>query len=168
MTSTPTPTPSTAAAVSGQSTLQQPPNKGSPAEPKTSKQAQATQQSPPGESTPGRQPLGTKISKTPVPIPRLPGFVPASTTREQAASPQKQVPAQEQSTGQWTASSAQDDKVTPTNINPGTATQVVSGEQVVSFQPQDFPDVPGSESMKFMDSLLTNIRTIAYRDEKKS
>jgi hypothetical protein len=30
---------------------------------------------------------------------------------------------------------------------------------------QEFPDVPGRESMKFMERLLVNIRTIAHRDE---
>jgi hypothetical protein len=30
---------------------------------------------------------------------------------------------------------------------------------------QEFSDVPGKESMKFMERILTNIRTIAHRDE---
>ncbi|RGP72040.1 DNA damage-responsive transcriptional repressor rph1 [Fusarium sporotrichioides] len=177
-----TSTPNTAAATAGQPALQQPSNKGSPVEPKPARKVQATQQPPSEVHTPGRQPLGAKISKTPVPIPRLPGFMPVSTSREQAALTQKHVPNQEQSncrlpsyqgspvtpvaTQEQTASSVRDGKLVLTNTNQENAPQTVLAEQAIPWDQQDFPDVPGSESMKFMDSLLENIRTIARRDEK--
>jgi hypothetical protein len=177
-----TSTPNTAAATAGQPALQQPSNKGSPVEPKPARKVQATQQPPLEVHTPGRQPLGAKISKTPVPIPRLPGFMPVSTSREQAALTQKHVPNQEQSncrlpsyqgspvtpvaTQEQTASSVRDGKLVLTNTNQENAPQTVLEEQAIPWDQQDFPDVPGSESMKFMDSLLENIRTIARRDEK--
>ncbi|KAG8675684.1 hypothetical protein FPOAC2_01754 [Fusarium poae] len=176
-----TSTPNTMAAA-GQLALQQPSNKGSPVEPKPVRKVQATQQSPSGASTPGKQPLGAKISETPVPIPRLPGFVPVSTSREQAASPQTHVLNHNQSsrllpshqgspvtpvaTKEQMTPSVRDGKLALTNVNPGNAPQTVLAEQANLFQPHDFPDVPGSGSMKFMDSLLENIRTIARRDEK--
>lgn len=178
---TPTSTSNTAAATAGQSALQQPLNKGSPVELKSARKVQGTQQSPPVTHNPGRQPLGAKISKTPIPVPRLPGFIPASTSREQAAPPQKHVPEQDRSsqrlsvhqggpvtpvaTQEQMASSARDGKLALTNTKPGNMPQTVSAEQAIPFQPHDFPDVPGSESMKFLDNILKNVRALARRDE---
>ncbi|KAI6764765.1 hypothetical protein HG531_012652 [Fusarium graminearum] len=178
---TPTSTSNTVAATAGQSALQQPLNKGSPVEPKSARKVQGTQHSPSVTHNPGRQPLGAKISKTPIPVPRLPGFMPASTSREQAAPPQKRVPEQDRSsqrlpvhqggpvtpvaTQEQMASSARDGKLALTNTKPGNMSQTVSAEQAIPFQPHDFPDVPGSESMKFLDNILKNVRTLARRDE---
>lgn len=171
-------TPNTPTTVNSQSPLQQSASKSSPVEPKSVRKAQATKPLPSSEHTPVRQPLGAGISNTPVPIPRLPGVPPTPPSREHAALPQRQVPNQGQliervlpsgsgdsmlpvTTQQQSASSAQDGKLPFTDTNPGNA----STTHVVPFQPQDFPDVPGSESMEFMDSLLANIRTIAHRDD---
>ncbi|RGP64111.1 DNA damage-responsive transcriptional repressor rph1 [Fusarium longipes] len=177
-----TSTPNTTAATAGQPALQPPSNKASLVEPNSARKVQATQKSPSGEHTPCRQPLGAKVSKTPVPVPRLPGSMPTPATRGQAASPQTQVPNQCQppvrlssqlgspvspsATQEQMALSVQDGKPTPASANPGITPQVESAKQAISPQPQDFPDVPGSESMKFMDGLLANIRTIAHRDDK--
>lgn len=176
-------TPNTPTAVTSQSPLQQSASKSSPVEPKSAKKTQATKPLPSSEHTPVKQPLGAGISNTPVPIPRLPGVPPTPPSREPAALPQRQVPNQGQviervlppgsgdsmlpvATQQQPASSAQDGKLPSTDTNPDNVSQAALTTHAVPFLPQDFPDVPGSESMEFMASLLANIRTIAHRDDK--
>ncbi|KAF4988896.1 hypothetical protein FGRMN_9477 [Fusarium graminum] len=174
------PTPSSPAIR--QPVVQQPENEDPPVAPKSEKSLQGAQRSPTGESPANRQPPGAKVSNTPVPIPRVPGLVPQPAARPQYHTPPQftavpqGLPAESSSRvggtvpipkagRRQTASASQGSKLTITNqkYTPHTSTT----EKNAPFNKvQDFPDVPGKESMKFMERLLSNIRTIAHNDEK--
>ncbi|KAF4450719.1 hypothetical protein F53441_6162 [Fusarium austroafricanum] len=178
---TPTPNASAsaaAAAAAGKQVQQQSKGKGSPIPPKSAKQTQSDQQSPLGEQTTDRRQLSTKISNTPVPIPRLPGFDQISTPTEHT--PLQRSAAQDKSPGrlpsqmrgpastpanQQTASSLQTNKLTTVNSNLGHANETATPATSTSSGTQEFADVPGGESMKFMERLMVSIRAIAQRDE---
>ncbi|KAF5672448.1 dna damage-responsive transcriptional repressor rph1 [Fusarium heterosporum] len=175
-------TPTTSSPAIQQPAVQQPKNEGSPVAPKSVKSLQGVQRSPTGESPANRQPPGARVSNTPVPIPRVPGLVPQPVARPQHHTPPQftavpqglpaesslrvggSVPTSKAARRQ-TVSASQGSKLTITNqeCTPHTT----SPEKNAPFNKvQDFPDVPGKESMKFMERLLSNIRTIAHNNEK--
>ncbi|KAF5027776.1 hypothetical protein F66182_107 [Fusarium sp. NRRL 66182] len=155
---------------------------------------QVAQQPLPSEAPAGKQLASAKISQTPVPIPRLPGLSQIMATRELSAAVKGQATAQEQPNGhlpsmagglsftseatqQQDAASAQGDK--PQHSNLGYASQIAGAQQIPSnasnhatasmpkinsYEPQEFPDVPGGESMEFMERLVANICRIAQRN----
>ncbi|KAG5661084.1 hypothetical protein KAF25_002727 [Fusarium avenaceum] len=164
-----------------QPALQQPESKGSPITPKSAKTLQGPQLSASSEHTVNRQPFGAKVSNTPVPIPRLPGLVQKSASRPQQNAqlhspavlqghstefPPSQIggPVLTPEAVRRQASSASQGNGNPT-ANQECASHTVTLAKNAPSGTQEFSDVPGKESMEFMDRLLTNIRTIAHRDE---
>ncbi|KAI6756668.1 hypothetical protein HG530_011266 [Fusarium avenaceum] len=173
-----TPTPNSPAVR--QPALQQPESKGSPITPKSAKTLQGPQLSASSEHTVNRQPFGAKVSNTPVPIPRLPGLVQKSASRPQQNAPlhspavlqghstefppQIGGPVLTPEAARRQASSASQGNGHPT-ANQECASHTAILAKNAPSGTQEFSDVPGKESMEFMDRLLTNIRTIAHRDE---
>ncbi|EXL46314.1 hypothetical protein FOCG_12251 [Fusarium oxysporum f. sp. radicis-lycopersici 26381] len=149
------PTSKTPAPVAaGKPILQQFESKGSPATPKPAKPIRAPQQTLSNGQPLNNQNLGTKVSKTPIPIPRLPGVAQISSQGSASASTQQQG-----------ASPFQDSKLTSTGSNLVHAIDTTALATSTSSGQQEFADVPGGESMEFMDRLMASIRTIARRDE---
>jgi hypothetical protein len=149
------PTSKTPAPVAaGKPILQQSESKGSPATPKPAKPIRAPQQTLSNGQPLNNQNLGTKVSKTPIPIPRLPGVAQISSQGSASASTQQQG-----------ASPFQDSKLTSTGSNLVHAIDTTALATSTSSGQQEFADVPGGESMEFMDRLMASIRTIARRDE---
>ncbi|KAL7761100.1 hypothetical protein ACKLNR_007635 [Fusarium oxysporum f. sp. zingiberi] len=149
------PTSKTPAPVAaGKPILQQSESKGSPALPKPAKPIRAPQQILSNGQPLNNQKLVTKVSKTPIPIPRLPGVAQISSQGSASASTQQQG-----------ASPFQDSKLTPTGSNLVHAIDTTAQATSTSSGQQEFADVPGGESMEFMDRLMASIRTIARRDE---
>ncbi|WKT38522.1 JmjN domain [Fusarium oxysporum f. sp. vasinfectum] len=149
------PTSKTPAPVAaGKPILQQSESKGSPATPKPAKPIRAPQQILSNGQPLNNQKLGTKVSKTPIPIPRLPGVAQISSQGSASASTQQQG-----------TSPFQDSKLTSTGSNLVHAIDTTALATSTSSGQQEFADVPGGESMEFMDRLMASIRTIARRDE---
>lgn len=149
------PTSKTPAPVAaGKPILQQSESKGSPATPKPAEPIRAPQQTLSNGQPLNNQNLGTKVSKTPIPIPRLPGVAQISSQGSASASTQQQG-----------ASPFQDSKLTSTGSNLVHAIDTTALATSTSSGQQEFADVPGGESMEFMDRLMASIRTIARRDE---
>ncbi|KAF4966643.1 hypothetical protein FSARC_5692 [Fusarium sarcochroum] len=141
---------------------QQPENKGSPADAKSTRDMQVAQQSPSREPIADKQPLGTKISKTPVPIPRLPGFPQVPAPREQQSAPSQT--RQSQSTGRLSSqtgglastpggtqlqavAAAQDGKPQhlgpiTANSNPGYEPQTAPAQQASMIANKHHPTAP--------------------------
>lgn len=134
--------------------LQQAESKGSPSTPKAAKPIRASQQTFSNGQPMGNQKLGTKVSKTPIPIPRLPSVAQISSQGSALA------PTQQQG-----ASPSRDSTLTSTGSNLVHATGTTVPATSTSSGQQDFADVPGGESMEFMDRLMASIRTIARRDD---
>lgn len=94
-----------------------------------------------------------KISTTPVPIPRLPGMTP----HQAAAQAMKQTPIpaypfpQAPPNGVPAAHSA--------DIPMPDAAALPQAELAGT---QEFPDVPGSESMEFMEKMMANLRKVSH------
>ncbi|KAK2682422.1 Zinc finger, PHD-type [Fusarium oxysporum f. sp. vasinfectum] len=149
------PTSKTPAPVAaGKPILQQSESKGSPATPKPAKPIRAPQQILSNGQPLNNQKLGIKVSKTPIPIPRLPGVAQISSQGSASASTQQQG-----------TSPFQDSKLTSTGSNLVHAIDTTALATSTSSGQQEFADVPGGESMEFMDRLMASIRTIARRDE---
>lgn len=146
----------------------------------------STQSSPPAGAT-QKSPKGSVTNKqTPVPIPQLPGFpsvasqqhqqatlhqpprtpirtTPGASTRQPArpahtpsstsptsAQAHKQVPAHPMQAAQRTLPEpAQKESNVPPKTGP--------------YEPQGFPDVPGCESMEFVERLMSNLRKVSQR-----
>lgn len=174
-----TPTPSSPAVR--QPALQQPESKSSPIPPKSAKKLQGAQRSPSSEHTVNRQPFGAKVSNTPVPIPRLPGLAqqPASGPQQNAPLHSPAVleghstecpPSQIGGTVQTSEAARRQTSSASHGAGHSTANQERASHAATLAKntpsgTQEFPDVPGRESMKFMERLLVNIRTIAHRDD---
>ncbi|KAF5691767.1 regulator of deoxyribodipyrimidine photo-lyase PHR1 [Fusarium circinatum] len=141
--------------ATGKPILQQAESKVSPSTPKVAKSIRAPQQTLSNGQPMNSQKLGTKVSKTPVPIPRLPGVAQISAQGSASASAPTQ---------QHGASPLQDSKMTSTDSDVVHATDTTAPATGTSSGQQDFADVPGGESMEFMDRLMASIRTIARRD----
>ncbi|KLO98565.1 traf5 protein [Fusarium fujikuroi] len=133
--------------------LQQAESKGSPSTPTAAKPIRASQQTFSNGQPMDNQKLGTKVSKTPIPIPRLPSVAQISS-QGSALAPTQQG-----------ASPSRDSTLTSTDSNLVHATGTTVPATSTSSGQQDFADVPGGESMEFMDRLMASIRTIARRDD---
>ncbi|KAF4953900.1 hypothetical protein FGADI_5692 [Fusarium gaditjirri] len=149
------PTHKTSAPVAaGKPILQEAESKGSPVTPKPANPIRAPQQTLLNGQPLSNQKLGTKVSRTPIPIPRLPGVTQISLQGSASA------PIQQQG-----APPFQDSKLTSTDSNLVHATDTNATATNTSSEHQEFADVPGGKSMEFMDRLMASIRLIARRDE---
>lgn len=50
------------------------------------------------------------------------------------------------------------------HMKPSTTIQPLAGV-LAHYQPQEFPDVPGSESMEFVEKLMENLRKVSQRSD---
>lgn len=153
------PTSKTPAPVTARKPIsQQAESKGSLSTPKAANPIPASQQTLSNGPPMNNQKLGSKVSKTPIPIPRLPGVAQISSQGSAPAS--VSAPTQQQG-----ASPSRDSKLTSTDSNLVHAADTTVPATSTSSEQQDFADVPGGESMEFMDRLMASIRTIARRDD---
>lgn len=150
----------------------------------------STQSAPAAEAT-QKSPKGSAMNKqTPVPIPRLPGIPPVAsqqhagvhqqaisnqssravtTTTAGAATCQSAGPAHIPSSTSPASSQAHKQVPThPAQAAEDTLPAPVQKESNIppktgSFEPQGFPDVPGCESMEFVERLMSNLRKVSQR-----
>ncbi|RSM05768.1 hypothetical protein CEP52_006065 [Fusarium oligoseptatum] len=150
----------------------------------------STQSSPPAGPT-QKSPKGSVTTKqTPVPIPQLPGIPPVASQQHpgvprQAILDQSPRGPRKTPTGASTRQSARLAH-TPTSTSPTSAqahkqapahpvqaaqrtlTESAQKESNVPsktgpYEPQGFPDVPGCESMEFVERLMSNLRKVSQR-----
>ncbi|CAM1510462.1 Fc.00g007970.m01.CDS01 [Cosmosporella sp. VM-42] len=137
--------------------------------------AQSTASTPPvtqalqAVTTPAKPGSLPKISTTPVPIPKLPGMA-QKHLAAQSITPQ---PRQALSSTQMPGIKAE-----PLGLSPPSQMQAAQAQQAVStatsqpstglpagYGPQEFADVPGGESMEFVERLMNNLRKVSQRDD---
>ena len=114
--------------------------------------------------SPGRS-IAAKISTTPIPVPRFPGMTPHQAAARAAAS-QKTTPAglntqqvQEAAQDPVSVTPKDEQTITPTEgdvpMTESPASQVQAAGRTL-----EFADVPGSESMEFMERMMANLRRV--------
>lgn len=120
-----------------------------------------TSKSPSSAGSPARN-GSAKISTTPVPVPKFPVMTPhQAAARAQKASPPMPNTQQGQQASPGLVSAA------PSGVQPipvpapsvPTAGAMVT-DALAAARTQEFPDVPGSESMEFMEKMMANLRRV--------
>lgn len=147
-------------------------------------------QSPPAAGATQKSPKGSVLNKqTPVPIPQLPGIPPMASQQQPGVhqqaildqpsrgSPRTTTRAStRQPTGSVHISSSTNPTSGPTHkqvpahpVQPARTlpVPVPKGSNALSktgtYEPQEFPDVPGCESMEFVERLMSNLRKVSQR-----
>ncbi|KAF7547927.1 hypothetical protein G7Z17_g7384 [Cylindrodendrum hubeiense] len=116
-----------------------------------------TTKSSPTQSIPGDT---IKVSTTPIPVPQLPGMMSQSGSVTQASAQTPAVSNSEQG-------KATDNKTGQLAGTPSEASNQPSAEPNSAgalIEPQDFPDVPGCESMEFVERLMQNLRKVSQQN----
>ncbi|KAJ3533691.1 hypothetical protein NM208_g7872 [Fusarium decemcellulare] len=183
---------STTTSASRRSSLQHSENKGLPAESKPTAGSPPPTQRSPGQVATSRATPGARISQTPVPIPQVPGIPPPATGAQHHVPTQKPATLSEslasQQKGPTFETSRSQTSVPPQSnlgpdhqrheppmrqAQPGQHASPVPAKQPSTvpasnnppYEPQGFPDVPGCESMEFVERLMQNLRKVSQRGD---
>ncbi|KAK7423899.1 hypothetical protein QQX98_000770 [Neonectria punicea] len=112
------------------------------------------------------------VSITPVPIPQVAGMTPKPGATRPVAIPVQQTPAAVQKPAATTPAGSELSEVSTTTQpvqqqGPEARSQQPTGptSEKARSQPEDFPDVPGSESMEFVERLMQNLRNASQRNQ---
>lgn len=114
--------------------------------------------------------LPTKISTTPVPVPKFPGMPARPSAESQSDSAATLIALSRNGESSTQDNGAMKWKI----ISPGAhktlsptecSAQNVPAPAAQQTEPQEFPDVPGSESMEFMEKMMANLRRVVQREE---
>ncbi|KAH7133337.1 hypothetical protein B0J13DRAFT_481032 [Dactylonectria estremocensis] len=120
-----------------------------------------TTKSSPTQTVPGDT---IKVSTTPIPIPQLPGMMNSSgpMTQVSARLPATSLPASSQGQGKVSENHTGQPAQTTHQTKDQPLAEASSTD--APFAPQGFPDVPGCESMEFVERLMQNLRKVSQQN----